>query len=344
MEFWWEAPRIIAGVLMLSTAMWAIAIAPRSHLMQAFSAFMVLRGLVNLLLPFAGERYGGGEVPPLLAVTGYYQIAVPFAALVFAWLLLRPGRAKQPIVATVAVASALEVWYFFDHAAFLGGEFRGWMDQVLGLQGLAYLVVAHAMLADRDAPIARYTTGAAYMLFPMFAGAFGVAEFIDAWLNNRIFAPTPQRWSNFWFRLATLLYGVFITAWTFRGTLPARRRIVVAATTAAVAGGIVPVVWGRLVGMDEYTLSLPFNGVFTAALPVAVAWALTRDEFYAPYRALRWRPWALASLFGVGWLGIVGALYAAIQGAEAVAAVVGTVSLSVLLFLLIQTTVHRPTE
>lgn len=338
MEFAWEIPRTIAGLLMLSTAMWVISLDPRSRLMQAFSAFMLLRGLVNILLPFAGERYAGGEVPALLAINGYYQIAVPFAAIVFALLLIYPDhRARRPVIATILIGASLEVWYFFDHAAFLGGEFRGWMDQVLGLQGLAYLAVAHAMLIDRDAPVARFTAGVAYMLFPIFAGAFGVAEFIDAWLNNRIFAPTPQRWSNFWFRLATLVYGVAIAAWICRGTPAQRRNIMLAATTAAVAGGIVPVVWGRIIGMDEYTLSLPLNGLFTAALPVAVAWALTRDEFYTPFRPVRWRSWVLSAAFGIGWLMIIIALYAAIRGAGAVAAVVGTVALSVVLFLLIQT-------
>ncbi len=339
-DIWWEAPRVLAGLLMLTVAMWVMALDPRSRLMQVFALFMVVRGVVNILLRFTPEALDGSPTP-MTDLVNYYQIALPFLALMFAFHLLWPrAKATKWSIGALVVMTIFEFWYLFDHGIWYADAPGNWMYQVIGLQAITYLVVAHALLRDREAPLTHFVAGVSFMLFPVFAAAadltiiaFRYATIPD-YVVSEGFRPTAI------IRIVSLVYAAIIVALTMR-RWDTKHRWAHFALGAAVVGGILPTFIGEATGVHWFTASKPFNGLFSAAMPVAIGWALTSQGFYAHSGTRRLAAWLATSLFTIVWLLIIGALYATVEGATVVAAIAGSLALTVLFFLLVQSTFSR---
>ncbi len=344
----WEVPRIFSGLLMLTLALWVLALDRRSRLLQVFALFMVVRGVMNILLPFGGDDPEGVPNDFLATTNVYYQIAVPFMAVIFAGYLLMPAeRAKRWGLALAGGLLLLELWYFLDHEIYFGTPeaHPGWLHRVFKLSGLAYMVVGHALVRGTDVALPRYVAGVAYMLFPLFQAIF------DWFLTAHDFmvgtkGPTWRPDVDWIFvnglHIVVLLYGAFIIREQARLAPKERMRWMWWAVGVATVGSMIPIVLGELLDLPRFPLSLPINGLLTAAMPVAIGWALTQDAFYTKYHAIQMPMVGVSVLFLVLWGLIIGALYAAVEGARAVAAIIGAVALAVLLFLLLQSAAVDP--
>lgn len=326
---------MLAGLMMLSVAMWVIALDPRSRLMQVFAAFMLVRGLVNLLLRFTSEA-GGTNVGGVEAFLNYYQIAVPFLALIFAYhLLWERSKATRWSLWTAGAMLVCETWYLVDASVWYGDPPGNWMYQFIGLQSLSYLLVAHALLRDRDAPLSHFVAGVSFMLFPVFAASADLTIIAHRYATQPEYAVSDEFLPTMIIRIISLVYAAIVAGLTMR-RWDLRRKLGWMALAAALIGGILPTYIGIAIDVHWFTVSKPFNGLFSAAMPLAIAWALTTEGFYAQVGRRRLATWLATALFSLVWLLIIAALYATVEGATVVAAMAGSIALAVLFFLLVQ--------
>ena len=151
-------PRVVAPAVAaaatLALAAWFLALDFENRLHRAFALFLVLRGLATL---------GTGlltvpEWNPLwAALTAYFGIALPFAALYFAYVyrLQRTRAPRRRFVLPVLLVAAilLEALYFRDHALFSshgasGEVVFGPLFLLVGLVYIVYALIANVMILD----------------------------------------------------------------------------------------------------------------------------------------------------------------------------------------------------
>lgn len=121
-----RTPRLLAAVAMLAFAVWIVYLRPRDPLHRAFARLLLFMAALEGLLTFTGEPM---NLPHRMTV--YFLVAVPFAALDFAWIMAtryatfrhrvrRWGRFLRPAIWVTAAGFML--WYLADHSAWLTDE------------------------------------------------------------------------------------------------------------------------------------------------------------------------------------------------------------------------------
>ncbi|HLE47885.1 MAG TPA: histidine kinase N-terminal 7TM domain-containing protein [Candidatus Thermoplasmatota archaeon] len=173
-----------AGVATIVLAAWLLILDFESRLHRVFAVFLTIRGLAT---------FGTGLVHVdewnafWAAVTAYFGIALPFAALYFAhvYRVQRAGAKPRPYVlpVLVVVALLLEALYLGDHALFsshgaANEVIFGPLFVLVGLVYVVYAIIANVMVRDylRVEPALRkrsvLVAGIAFGLICVHSGVF----------------------------------------------------------------------------------------------------------------------------------------------------------------------------
>lgn len=323
-ELW---PVLGAGAVMLLLAVALLVLDFNHRLNRAFALFLVLRGTLNGL--------GALSQDPLWAALAertapYFHIALPFAALYFAWryaqrygtAALRARAPSRAPAALVAGAVLFEVAYALDHGLWSRGPRLEAFSVFVALKFLAYAAIALQLARDaRRQPVGsrRGSTqliALGFALSPAFLATKSVLVTLGEVLGPAGQDPRLAEPGYLGLRLTAVLT-LAVLAWTamqWRGQPEARRFL--GALAVALASGVLvtaalaldPAGWGA-------SLDIAADGLWTLALPVLVTFALLRHELFGLDLKVK------ATIRGSALLGVFVAVYfLASEGAESVVA------------------------
>jgi hypothetical protein len=267
-----DIPGILAALGFLAFAAWVFILDPGSRLHRAFAVLMFLRG--GLILSIRLGEYVH-SLPGRTA--GYFEVALPFAALYFALAYrdkiaigrkVRGPTAQQALPYVLILAVLSEILYLRNHSLLNEGPF-------LASFGLSYLafgffawMLARQATAKKEGAITRKAAILGSFGFAFEAAYQATWQFSES--ATEILGGHPDRAQYFlWFIIVSQLG--YIAASTFS----------LLAAAQILRHGVM------FTAGQRWAFALPIFGAATLAIPFAVTFALqliARD----PAGVLRW--------------------------------------------------------
>ncbi|MGH7318694.1 MAG: hypothetical protein ACRELA_03580 [Candidatus Rokuibacteriota bacterium] len=288
-----EVPQFAAGLVMLVMAAGLMAYRPRPRLNRAFSLFLVLAGMDNVLSALDDTPAVSLQVTLLIP---YFRMGWVFA-LVF--LAVRYAQneglarvARGALVALLGLALTVEVAYLVRHDLFFAETGLGPLGTLWGLAALAGagagVLFAYASRRTRD-PLRRQAGRTAAVAFGLGPAAIGVSLAVVAirFGPAAVFGPGWGVVLTAAFILASIpaLFTAFLLArrgpsWQLRGAPAA---ILVAAVTGMGATSLSLALPGRFPWLTN-----AFQGVWQLALPLLLGYAILRHDLFGLDLKIKW--------------------------------------------------------
>ncbi len=272
MEAGWFDGRIFAGLLMYAIAAGIYWRSPAWRPARWLAIYLVLRGTLNLALPFSLEHDRAGSLDPVTAFVGHLHIGAAMSGLLFGLIFI---DARRPwawwLIATTWIL--LEVAYTVDRSIVWDGP----LYVVIGLAPAAYFIMGHMFFfrARRTTDLVLKSgltlAGITSWAFPAFAGAFRTGALVWDALEGRMPGWDVQVAYNLVKVIIFLSILTAIVGWA------SRRRGLAALMTVSIGLGLLP--WAmKPLGGDPAALARGGNALTTLAMPVGLGVAVSRIQ------------------------------------------------------------------